>query len=360
MVFALLLSPRSKNMSRKQRGPVSFAQQRGSDEDEVFLRVDLKGIRERRRQDQAGSSVKSSSSKSNAPPLQQQRQDRNAPPLQQQRQDRNISASDSSSHVSARSNRSARSSSSRSYRFEKMPDDASVSAYSISSKPKTGEEAAIKRLITEDLWNDNAETVERGLKKLSGILGMKKTSPNAARNQDIIFRAGGHLAIVQAMRKHKSSEEVQGEGCRALGIVAEEIMDSGNENAIAIVGGIDAILAAMRTFRNDEQIQDFGCGALQNLTGLGENAQILVEQEGLSVVLMSMRSFPKSTLVQESACWTIVNLCLQKENKAKIEKSRCFSTVASAIDNHPRCEQVKIAAHEALQHLLKLLPVGPK
>ena len=222
-------------------------------------------------------------------------------------------------------------------------------------KAMMGEEAAINKLILEDLWSEDAETVERGLKKLSGILGIKKSSEHAARNREVIFRAGGHLAIVQAMKKHRNSDAVQGEGCRVLGIAAEEIADSGNENAIATVGGIDSILTSMRNFRGDEQIQDFGCGALQNLTGLEENSKLLLEREGLTAILMAMQNFPESTLIQESACWTIVNLCQRKENKQKIEKAKCLSCIASVIDNHPRVPQCKIAAQEALRSVLDLI-----
>lgn len=220
---------------------------------------------------------------------------------------------------------------------------------------KGGEKHAIKRLIIDDLWSDHPAVVEKGLKKLSGIVGMKKSENDGKSNREIIFRAGGHLAIVQAMKKHKNSEAVQREGCRALGIAAEETIETSNENAIATVGGIDAILFAMRNFRNNEQVQDFGCGALQNLTGVNENVKIMVDKDGLAILLMSMRTYPKSVNVQESACWTIVNLCLRKESRSKIEKARCLSTIASVIDNHPRTPQLKVAAQEAIQHLLYLL-----
>ena len=231
------------------------------------------------------------------------------------------------------------------------------SVYSRSSRVSKimGEEAAINRLILEDLWSDSPATVESGLKKLSGILGIKKSSENSSRHRDMIFRAGGHLAIVQAMKKHKNSNGVQGEGCRALGIAAEDIANSENENAIATVGGIDAILTAMRAFRDDEQIQDFGCGALQNLTGMDATARLLLDREGLTAVLIAMRNFPDSTLIQESACWTIVNLCQQRENRQKIEKARCLSCIASVIDNHPRSDRLKLAAEEALNSVLSLI-----
>ena len=140
-----------------------------------------------------------------------------------------------------------------------------------------------------------------------------------------------------------------------IGIAAEEIADSGNENAIATVGGLDAILGAMRAYREDEQIQDFGCGALQNLTGVEQNSQMLLEREGLTAILIAMRTYPDSTLIQESGCWTIVNLCQRKENRAKIEKARCLATIASVIDNHPRCNALKTAAEEALRCVMDLI-----
>jgi hypothetical protein len=225
------------------------------------------------------------------------------------------------------------------------------------SKAMIGDEAAINKLILEDLWSDDSSTVEKGLKIISGILGSKVSKGHADRNREVIFRAGGHLAIVQAMRKHKDSDAVQGEGCRALGITAEEITDSGNKNAIATVGGIDAILTAMKNFRGDEQIQDFGCGALQNLSGVGENSHLLLERDGLVTILLAMRTFPNSFLIQESGCWTIVNVCQRREHKSKIEQAKCLSCVASVIDNHPTNNALKMAAQAALRSVLELIGV---
>lgn len=337
-------------------------------DEELVLRLNLNGIRDRRKHRQQKEEVgRRSKSSSRSRPLSALRHH----VYGENRQD------DASSIASKWSRASSRRSSARrnddmttdpdhrdQYSLESTSnsfDHNSLSSNFTGKKSnKGGEKQAIKQLIIEDLWSDHPAVVEKGLKKLSGIVGMKNSETNAKANREIIFRAGGHLAIVQAMKKHKNSEAVQREGCRALGIAAEEIIETSNENAIATVGGIDAILSAMRHFRSNEQVQDFGCGALQNLTGVDENARIMAEKDGLAILMMSMRTFPKSVNVQESACWTVVNLCLRKENKSKIEKARCLSTVASVIDNHPRNPQLKVAAQEAIQHLLSLLAPAPE
>ena len=329
-------------------------------EDENVLRLNLNGIRDRRKHQQENEDA------SRKPPTNERsRSASRHHDYEENRQD----------DLSSVASRWPRPSSHRipRHRNENMPidtdprDQLSLDSLSMNSdhhslqsnitgkSKKGGEKQAIKQLILDDLWSDHPAVVEKGLKKLSGIVGMKKSENDEKSNREIIFRAGGHLAIVQAMKKHKNSEAVQKEGCRALGIAAEETLEISNQNAIATVGGIDAILSAMRNFRNNEQVQDFGCGALQNLTGVDENAKIMVDKDGLAILLMSMRTFPKSVNVQESACWTIVNLCLRKDSRSRIEKARCLSTVASVIDNHPRNTQLKAAAQEAMQHLLSLL-----
>lgn len=335
---------------------ISFSRPgKSTDEAEVLLRVSLKDIQPDQSQSPSLSSensVKSSSSRKKS----SARLTNNNQPLP------SIDESEVSSRTSCHSvnepllkntscNQQSQKKKGSRFLFDRIDEDVTVPV----SHTKNGDETAIRRLVTSDLWSDNAGRAEQGLKKLSNILGVKKSAQTSLANRTIVFKAGGHLAIVQAMRKHRSHEGVQAEGCRALGIAAEDIADPENENAIAMIGGIDAILSSMRHFSNNEVIQDFGCGALQNLTGLEENAKIMMEKDGLQVVLIAMRKFPHNSLVQESACWTLVNLCMVRQHKTKLEKAKCLNIVASAIDNHPRSIPVKQAATEALKHVLDML-----
>ena len=210
------------------------------------------------------------------------------------------------------------------------------------------DEALIRKLITEGLWSHNKDKLEIVLNKIGNLMFTADEKLKTKR-RDAIFRAGGHLAIVQAMRRNPRSKGVQTQGCRALANATWETSDF--MEAIAGVGGVEAILSAMTEFMKDEVVQICGACALRNLTSLKKIAKTVVEEDGFAVVVAAMRHFPMNANIQECGCWTIAHICMNKVNKPYIEGTRCFGTIGDAGDNHPKQPEVQKAARKASERL---------
>jgi hypothetical protein len=97
-----------------------------------------------------------------------------------------------------------------------------------------------------------------------------------ADNQGKVAAEGGIGAILEAMRGHPESEEVQAAGCGGLWNLA---VNADNQVKVAAEGGIGAILGAMRGHPESEEVQAAGCGALWNLAVNADN-QVKVATEG--------------------------------------------------------------------------------
>ena len=71
------------------------------------------------------------------------------------------------------------------------------------------------------------------------------------------------IAVVDALRAHPASEDVQGNGCGALGML---VMDhAGNQAAAEAAGAARAVVDAMNAHPASEDVQHQACGALEHL-----------------------------------------------------------------------------------------------
>ena len=117
---------------------------------------------------------------------------------------------------------------------------------------------------------------------------------NLARNNDnnkiAIAAKGGIEAITAALNAHRSSENVQQNGCWALANLADA---PGNQIKIAAEGGVEAIVAAMNAHRNSENVQHYGCSALCHITCSDANIIKKVKSTpGLIDALMAEKTGP--------------------------------------------------------------------
>jgi hypothetical protein len=214
------------------------------------------------------------------------------------------------------------------------------------------DESYIQKLITEGLWNDKPEVIEDVLNKLSNLMFTSDENLKTKR-RDAIYRAGGHLAIVQAMKRNQKAKGIQTQGCRSLANATWETSDF--MNAITAVGGVDVILGAMKEFPKDEVVQICGSCAMRNLTSMKRIARMIVERNGLPIILNAMKNFPMNANIQECGCWTIAHLCLDKENVKYIQKVKCFSSIGAAADFHCKQPDVLVAARQATERLWEIL-----
>lgn len=214
------------------------------------------------------------------------------------------------------------------------------------------DEKKILKLITDGLWSHDPKVIEDVLNKLSNLMFTVDEELKTFR-RDAIFHSGGHLAIVQAMRRNIKHKGIATQGCRALANSTWETSDF--MTAIAAVGGIGVILECMEQFPKDELVQICGACALRNLSSVKRIASIILERDGLKTVLSAMQSFQANSNIQECCCWTIAHLCLDKENKSYIEKGKCLQWIGAAVDNHPNETDVLASAKQASKRIWEII-----
>jgi len=214
------------------------------------------------------------------------------------------------------------------------------------------DETRIQKLITEGLWTETPDGVEEVLNQLSNLLFTNDEGIKTIR-RDAMYRSGGHLAIVQAMKRNGHHKGIQTQGCRALANATWETSEF--MHAICAVGGINAIVDAMTQFRKDEVVQICGSCALRNLTSLRKIAAMIVQRDGLPTIVAAMRTFPMNPNIQECGCWTIAHLCRDENMNGYMQKAKCFSVIGSAADYHPKHADVLMAARQASERLWNLI-----
>lgn len=236
---------------------------------------------------------------------------------------------------------------SRRRKGQKVPE-SQLSQDSEDQRNGAGNESLIRKLITEGLWRDSHQELEVVLNKIGNLMFTNDESLKTIR-RDAIYRSGGHLAIVQAMKKFPRAKGVQTQGCRALANATWETSDF--MEAISAVGGVEVIVSAMKQFPKDEVVQICGCCALRNLTSMKSIAKLVLRSEGLLAAAQAMKAFPNNANIQECGCWTIAHVCLSTENKKYIEKIPCFGLVGNAVDRHHKQAEVLSAARQATERL---------
>eukprot|EP00961_Rhodomonas_salina_P207610 2802133-Rhodomonas_salina.1 len=87
---------------------------------------------------------------------------------------------------------------------------------------------------------------------------------------------------------------------------------------MAGMGGLEAVLEAMRGHCKSAEVQEVGCGALRNLSLNADIGIKMVGMGGLEAVLEAMRGHPESTEVQEVGCGALRNLSFDEDNEIKI------------------------------------------
>ncbi|GAX18279.1 hypothetical protein FisN_20Lh042 [Fistulifera solaris] len=214
------------------------------------------------------------------------------------------------------------------------------------------DEKKILKLITDGLWSHDPKVIEDVLNKLSNLMFTVDEELKTFR-RDAIFQSGGHLAIVQAMRRNSKHKGIATQGCRALANSTWETSDF--MTAIAAVGGIGVILECMEQFPHDELVQICAVCALRNLSSMKRIASIILERDGLKTVLTAMQTFKTNSNIQECCCWTIAHLCLDKDNKSYIEKGKCLQWIGAAVDNHPNETDVLASAKQASKRIWEII-----
>lgn len=232
------------------------------------------------------------------------------------------------------------------------PSDAMAQA-SITSAPVTTplpneETAGILTLLMDELPKDDPHAVGTALHKLADYCHNGKTK-NAVDNQNIIFTNGGHLAIVQAMKKFVDKAEVQVYGLGAVMNLTSRSEE--HKMLLAQIGGIEMIVKSMDAHIGDAVIQRRGCGSLANILQDSEANGIRLDQgHGITSIVAAMNAFPDDARVQFYGLRTFSSLTHWEECEAHILGARGASTVSAALENHGDDAEVIKEARKLMGH----------
>ena len=124
-------------------------------------------------------------------------------------------------------------------------------------------------------------------------------------NQVLVSKAGGIELVVQVMRAHPTTAEVQRYGCWALAIIA---YNADNQVLVAKAGGIEAVIAAMRAHPTTADVQHYGCWALMTIAVNADNKVLVAKAGGIEAVVAAMRAHPTTADVQHRGCWALLHI----------------------------------------------------
>ena len=204
----------------------------------------------------------------------------------------------------------------------------------------------ISNIITGELFSEDETMVESALKQLADIC--MHADAAAAANRKQIFRAGGHVSILGAMKKFTDSPRIQVQALRAL---ANTCLNPEMRVAIGNLGGIDKVITTMNRFPDSEEVQRIGCGASELLIRNEQNAEIFVTNQGITTVIAAMTAFPDNVDLQFLACTTFEDLCKWKRED-QLEEARAGPAAALALSKHYDNAKVRDKAFGLLRLLL--------
>jgi hypothetical protein len=119
--------------------------------------------------------------------------------------------------------------------------------------------------LISNLWSDDRSVNEEALLDLADLCQEEDTDLSQANEREIC-RLGGHMAVVQVVKKHEDEVRIQEEGIRAL-----HTLTSHHQRARVFVGdvsGLEVIPAAMKRHPEVEDIQGNGWVPLEILCTL--------------------------------------------------------------------------------------------
>ena len=208
-------------------------------------------------------------------------------------------------------------------------------------------ETEIARLLNEQLQQDSAKIVARGLERLGSIF---KHEEAVKCHQAVAL--DGPSKLLQALQKWNHDARVARHGChtifRMIGTCAKDPPSKTADvvESFLLLGGSSVILHTLQSFPNNCEVQLFGMGALGNLFGgrgkvtRAAAHKLVLEQRGVSILVQGMEAFPHHAKLQEFGCWVLARLCHCLASHSLLLKEEAVVAVATAVQNHPRSSSI--------------------
>ena len=234
-------------------------------------------------------------------------------------------------------------------------DNAETSTTNVEEEGDTQETLAanttenIVKLLS-NLWSDDPTVIEKSLKDLAGMCDPDITDLFEA-NERNVCRLGGHIVVVQVVKKHVDDALIQEEG---IGALLNFTFSTLAQVLVGDIGGVEVILAGMKRHPDNANIQWWGCGAIGNLLyETKRNAERLEESDGIAAVIAAMKVHPNNEEVQCNSCYAIWRMCEWAEYRHLIVAAGGLVTIAKAMEKYIGNPRVREESRRALQSLTK-------
>lgn len=236
-----------------------------------------------------------------------------------------------------------------------MEDDPGMNGRQLSWKP-AAQFANIRQAPA--VFEDDGETSLRSSNSrrsvrsnLSGRSGagtpgsMTKRQEQERAMETIHYAEDDYLAVVEVMKAHKHSADVQKEALKNL---SNLLLSTDQYAEIFSVGALEATVVAMRTHPHNQDLQVFGCRAIWNLSATPQNQLKLVSVGALDVILAAMTGFSDDAEVQEKALAALSNLGAAERNQDRLIERDVVEKIVEAMNYHSEDSHVQAKACAAI------------
>jgi hypothetical protein len=172
-------------------------------------------------------------------------------------------------------------------------------------------------------------------------------------NEREIRRLGGHMPVVQVLKKHVDHVLIQVGGIRALGnfVCANPTLAKA---LVGDIGGVEVILTGMKKYPEYASLQRAGCGALSNLLReTKRNAERIEASDGIAQVFAAMKDHPDNEDVQAFGCSALFNMCEWAEYRPLIFAAGGAVTIATVMEKYSDNPRVREISQYAMERLVK-------
>ena len=219
----------------------------------------------------------------------------------------------------------------------------------------------VPKLLTQDLLSDDRRVVKNALSQLADLCILHDVA-QAEKNRHDLFVFGGHLLIVQVLKKWWKNTKIQRQGCRAIQNAGSAGLESVSFcDACVQVGAIETVLAAMNNFEGVEDVQRCAIGAILNLILRSESntKRLVVTLDGVGPIVAAMKRYPRCRDLQEWAAWALDNASGWNDYVTVLVKNGCVRVLAAAFEDYEQDARIQQFTRRTLTRLCEPLDKGP-
>jgi hypothetical protein len=200
------------------------------------------------------------------------------------------------------------------------------------------------------LWiEDDRTAIAAALTGLTDLC--YETNDLRGTNKRETRRLGGHVAVVQVVKKHVDDPLIQEEGIRALSNFTHSALA---KVLVGDIGGVEVVLAGMKRHPQAENVQWVGCGAIANmLHETKRDAARVEESDGIAQAIAAMKAHPEDEDVQFHGCGALEIVCEWAECRPLIFAAGGAVTIATVMEKFSDNPRVRRFSQDAMQASVK-------